>query len=250
LLSRDGDRQFEARSHPVQSRAFEAGDRPWSIRALLGRRILPRGHFTWSWCAPQRNRRSGTFERIGSAFGGMTPVISRASRPAKTLRQACPASAMTVPIGVPVGAAVASRRPRIARPSLSAPFVTATSRMTPLRSSTIPVLPAARLEAPLPGGRRHGRIGIGEADLLEPAGRPGPLQALPSIGRHVRVRLGNGIDMAPRQALPGDVGADQRGIWTISPCAMPAEMHAFTVRSKMRRKRPAPQRCRIRVSEK
>jgi len=51
LVTRDDERQIAAKSQPLQSRAFEAKNRPWLIRALFGRRILPRGHFTWSCLA-------------------------------------------------------------------------------------------------------------------------------------------------------------------------------------------------------
>jgi hypothetical protein len=90
--------------------------------------------------------------------------------------------------------------------------------------------------------------------FFELAGHLGLPQALPSIGRIARpvgVRLGNGIDMAPSQAFPGNVGPDPRGIDMddLALRAMPAAMQAFKVRSKMRRNRSAPQRCRIRVSE-
>ena len=43
------------------------------------------GHFTMSWRASWQNRLSGTFEQIGSALVGITPVIFPSSRPAKAL---------------------------------------------------------------------------------------------------------------------------------------------------------------------
>jgi hypothetical protein len=88
LVTRDGERQIAARSPPLQSRAFEAKNLRWLIRASLGRGILPRGHLTWSCLASWRNRRRGSLLRIGSALVGMIASICRASSPANSLAQA------------------------------------------------------------------------------------------------------------------------------------------------------------------
>ena len=58
----------------------------------------------------------------------------------------------------------------------------------------------------------------------------------------------HGLDVADDQALPADVGADQRGVDMHDLALGDPRLEAGrTVRSKIRRKRSAPQRWRMRV---
>lgn len=68
------------------------------------------------------------------------------------------------------------------------------------------------LQTTVPTAGRHGRVRIGEADLLELPGLPRLSLALLRFGGPVAIRIRDGIDMAHGQALPSDVGSDQRGI--------------------------------------
>lgn len=72
-------------------------------------------------------------------------------------------------------------------------------------------------EPPVAGAGRHARIGIGQADLLEPARLPAVMLGQ-KLGRPGWVRLGRSIlrqkdiCMANPRTLPGHVGANQRRV--------------------------------------
>jgi hypothetical protein len=67
LVARDGDRQIEAGSHPLQSRAFEAKNRRWSIRALLG--------LLWEGIDWRRSTRTEPPARVGLLSFGINALI-------------------------------------------------------------------------------------------------------------------------------------------------------------------------------
>ncbi len=90
----------------------------------------------------------------------------------------------------------------------------------------------------------HGGVRIGGADLLVLAGLPGV-----ALGFIDGLVLGADlINPADRERFPAHVGGiSEASIWTTSPLAILAETQAWTVRSKIRRKRCSPHRWRIRV---
>ena len=80
------------------------------------------------------------------------------------------------------------------------------------------VLLVGGLEPPVAPVGRHRGVGVGDADLLEPAGLlrvsalPLVLPTRSQIG-HVRaVRLGHRADVPDGQAFPAHVGPDRRGV--------------------------------------
>jgi hypothetical protein len=96
---------------------------------------------------------------------------------------------------------------------------------------------------------RHRGVGIGDADLLIPAGLPAFFFGAVLAGRRL-VLPGQRVHVPRGKAFPTHIGSDQRSVDVhhLPGCDL-ASMQACTVRSKIRRNHSAPQRWRMHVGE-
>lgn len=94
-------------------------------------------------------------------------------------------------------------------PSFNSPVVTSTSRMTPALVVHGSVLLITRLKPAITAVRRHRRLGIGGADLLEFTCLAAALRGVVELGR---VRRFDAREVPRGQALPGYIGGDQGGV--------------------------------------
>ena len=220
LLDRPFDRQSAARSQRRPSRARKQKEaavrhgalRPQELAARALRDVVP-------GVVAQAPHRSGAADRLGPGSGPGAQALGRGHRRdlapleagAERGPRAWPASAVTVSIAAPVVAAAAqgAGRERLALVRLARGDLDLEDDAA--RVADHRVLLAAGLQAAGAPRGGHARVGVGEADLLEAPGLP--RAPPPLLGRGVRLLVAAGLadrlEVPHRQALPGDVGADQ-----------------------------------------